>query len=1307
MFRNTKGRVMACLMAALLAFSMPMEHVMAVESSQSPAVTEDTAEKPAEETPEEPTEKPTGEAQEKPAEKPAGEMQEKPAEKPVEEGTSDKPVEKPAGETQEKPVEKPAGETQEKPTEKPEEGTLDKPVEKPEESTPDKPTEDTAGETADETAGDEETQSPEAIAEAVYGQLEETGFEAVTTRVEDALAAAEENADAEMDPEKLLDIVKESVAACLADFLEQAKADYAALEQEETYQAVYDSLYERILSAVEGLFGFGQDVETYSLLPLTEKELTPDLTGLTPAEMTMVPFDKIFAGEDMSGVSQIAYVYHDSNYEWSDSYDDDYIIDRYPGTANLSRSTYYSSSDPWLMIPGGDQLDAAAVRYVVKPQYTASQEWLVPTVYVQDAEGNRAAKEIDSYDYYDNFDHNDPDIDVYMTNGSSDEDYYLKFNLNDALYPASSNRASVKIYEGAYRTAGEAQAGKEITDQIYGSIDMDAQDAGYAIHLYNTNNITVLTFNESGEATGCLPVRVYLGNRSSSGNRMSTSYPVKRVGNSTVSVAYTYQSSTAGTTTTETYELYDGYAADDTYYWSMDYSQNGSYNNSAVTAAYVGNYASIAEASDAGADDVKSALFGYGYAADYSKGVLFSIFVGADGEGQEAYHYCMKTKTGIVSNKSNSVGVRFTGLKDGDGNTVDCYAVKPKDDSYGDGSYPTLVVADDVDLTNLAPVFGTDSGVTLYAAGGNTPEVSGQSRHDFSNGAVHYTTSSESKQEQRNVWLSVVKKGTVDGMQYNLYTNSLSDAEAETHIENGVIYSKREVILEGRDDGHDIFLINMGANVIPKLSVELTSEVLQIDEYWTLNGNHDLAAFSGTTDTTNYGDLANLAKVRLKMKEGVTSGKDVEGTLTVKADGTPIMVLSLTGTAGAPVIVTDSIPEAVKYVPYGAMIQNSSKYKKTKVKYGMYWGTLPAGMQVMENGEVYGVPQEAGSFRFGVRMATENPNSNSTRIYTLVVKENTDANVNAATDTGYRVTQRIPTVAIGADGSHVFVSQGVLDEFTDVYLDGEKLVKDVDYTAESGSTRLTISSQTLTRSNTTGTHTLGAEFRTSGEHVLKAAAQNFKVVAKGANTGNGGSSGGSGNSGGSENGGGTGGNAGGSGNGDSAGGNGSGSSAGNSGSGNGAAVRMGAAAGTAQGTGLAAAADAQPVIYTVASGDTLSKIALRHYGSASLWRKIYEDNRDVIGNPDRIRAGMQIKIYPIGTAGQNNTPVNVPAGRTADAAADGATTYIVKKGDTLWKIAYKVYGRGWQWRRIYNANRDALPKPGQIREGQVLVIPSE
>ena len=345
-----------------------------------------------------------------------------------------------------------------------------------------------------------------------------------------------------------------------------------------------------------------------------------------------------------------------------------------------------------------------------------------------------------------------------------------------------------------------------------------------------------------------------------------------------------------------------------------------------------------------------------------------------------------------------------------------------------------------------------------------------------------------------------------------------------------------------------------------------------------------------------------MAKVRLKMEDGVTSGEEVEGTLTVKADGTTIMVLELTGIAGVPVIVTDSIPEAVKYVPYGAMIQNSNKYIKTKIKYALDSGTLPEGMELMENGELYGVPKEAGTFYFTVKMASTNPNSSMSRSFTLVVKENTDANVDAATDTGYDVTQRIPTVAIGSTDSHIFVSQGVLGEFIDVYLDGEKLIKDVDYTAESGSTRLTIGSQTLTRDNTTGTHTLGVEFRTSNENVLKAAAQNFNVVEAGSSTGGNNSSGGSGSS---------------SANNDSSGSTGNAndvsSTSNNSSTGFAATVAAGGVSDAVQ--------NATPVIYTVVSGDTLSKIAFQYYGNASLWTKIYEDNRDIISNPNMIRVG--------------------------------------------------------------------------------------
>ncbi len=48
--------------------------------------------------------------------------------------------------------------------------------------------------------------------------------------------------------------------------------------------------------------------------------------------------------------------------------------------------------------------------------------------------------------------------------------------------------------------------------------------------------------------------------------------------------------------------------------------------------------------------------------------------------------------------------------------------------------------------------------------------------------------------------------------------------------------------------------------------------------------------------------------------------------------------------------------------------------------------------------------------------------------------------------------------------------------------------------------------------------------------------------------------------------------------------------------------------------------------YTVAKGDTLSAIAKRHYGQASAWKRIFEANRDVLDDPDRILPGQQLKL---------------------------------------------------------------------------------
>ena len=50
-------------------------------------------------------------------------------------------------------------------------------------------------------------------------------------------------------------------------------------------------------------------------------------------------------------------------------------------------------------------------------------------------------------------------------------------------------------------------------------------------------------------------------------------------------------------------------------------------------------------------------------------------------------------------------------------------------------------------------------------------------------------------------------------------------------------------------------------------------------------------------------------------------------------------------------------------------------------------------------------------------------------------------------------------------------------------------------------------------------------------------------------------------------------------------------------------------------------------------------------------------------------------------------------------------TYTVKAGDSLYKIAFELYRDKAKWEKIYNANRDILSKPHDLRVGQVLKIP--
>jgi nucleoid-associated protein YgaU len=51
--------------------------------------------------------------------------------------------------------------------------------------------------------------------------------------------------------------------------------------------------------------------------------------------------------------------------------------------------------------------------------------------------------------------------------------------------------------------------------------------------------------------------------------------------------------------------------------------------------------------------------------------------------------------------------------------------------------------------------------------------------------------------------------------------------------------------------------------------------------------------------------------------------------------------------------------------------------------------------------------------------------------------------------------------------------------------------------------------------------------------------------------------------------------------------------------------------------------------YEIQSGDTLATIAQQFYGDASQWRRIYDANKDTIGDdPDKLKLGTKLTIPP-------------------------------------------------------------------------------
>lgn len=115
--------------------------------------------------------------------------------------------------------------------------------------------------------------------------------------------------------------------------------------------------------------------------------------------------------------------------------------------------------------------------------------------------------------------------------------------------------------------------------------------------------------------------------------------------------------------------------------------------------------------------------------------------------------------------------------------------------------------------------------------------------------------------------------------------------------------------------------------------------------------------------------------------------------------------------------------------------------------------------------------------------------------------------------------------------------------------------------------------------------------------------------------------------------------------------------------------------------------------YTVQAGDTLWKIARKYSCSVA---GIVAANSDRIKNPNRIHAGWQLKIPQSGAPITGGTPDAVlPENKKSG-------IYIVRQGDTLWKIARKY---GCSVAEIISLNRELIRNPALIYSGWELKVP--
>lgn len=128
--------------------------------------------------------------------------------------------------------------------------------------------------------------------------------------------------------------------------------------------------------------------------------------------------------------------------------------------------------------------------------------------------------------------------------------------------------------------------------------------------------------------------------------------------------------------------------------------------------------------------------------------------------------------------------------------------------------------------------------------------------------------------------------------------------------------------------------------------------------------------------------------------------------------------------------------------------------------------------------------------------------------------------------------------------------------------------------------------------------------------------------------------------------------------------------------------------------------------YKVQVGDNLWNIAERNYGSGYNWVDIARANK--LSNPDNVKIGQKLLLPKAEQKNSTSEPEWVVKDTSSTAMSAQAErinpgSYTIKMGDSLWSIAVRAYGDGYQWVKLRDVNK--LSNPDIIFPGEKLTIP--